>query len=92
MELYKIKLKIMKNLVNGNYETGEWPKDFTEVTMITLTKKPQATKFSDHRTISLIAHTAKILGKKFKRKFRMYSEKISLDFEEEKELGMQLGC
>jgi hypothetical protein len=26
-------------------------------------KKPQATKCSDHRTISLIAHTAKIVAK-----------------------------
>jgi hypothetical protein len=31
------------------------------VTMIALKKKPQATKCSDHRTISLIAHTAKIV-------------------------------
>jgi hypothetical protein len=44
-------LKIMK-LINNIYETGEWPKDFTEVTMIAL-KTPQATKCSDHCTISL---------------------------------------
>jgi len=29
-------LKIMKKLINTAYETGEWPKDFTEVTMIAL--------------------------------------------------------
>jgi len=34
-------LKIMKKLINTIYETGEWPKDFTEVTIIAL-KKPQA--------------------------------------------------
>jgi len=34
------------------YITREWPKDFTEVTMIALKKKPQATKYSDHRTYS----------------------------------------
>ena len=56
-------LKIMKKLINTIYETGEWPKDFTEATMIALKKKPQATKCSDHRTISLIAHTAKIVEK-----------------------------
>jgi len=33
------------------------------VTMTTLKKKLQATKCSDHRTISLIAHTAKIVAK-----------------------------
>jgi hypothetical protein len=57
--------------------------------------KPQATKCSDHCTISLIAHTVKRVAKilkGLKGKLRMYSEKISLDLEEEKELGMQLGC
>jgi len=41
---------------------GEWPKDLTEVTVIALKKKTRATKGSEHRTISLIAHTAKIQG------------------------------
>jgi len=56
-------LKIMMKLINTIYETAEWPKDFTNVTMIALKKKPQATKCSDHCTVSLIAHTEKILRK-----------------------------
>jgi len=32
-------LKIPKKLINAIYEIGEWPKDFTEVTMIALKKK-----------------------------------------------------
>jgi hypothetical protein len=60
-------LKIMTKLINTIYETGEWPKDFTEVTVISLKKKPQATKCSDHRTISLIVHTAKIVAKILRR-------------------------
>jgi hypothetical protein len=32
-------LKIMKKLFNIIYETGEWPKNFTEFTMIALKKK-----------------------------------------------------
>jgi hypothetical protein len=55
----EVGLKMMAKLINTIYETGEWPKDFTEVTMITLKKKPQAIKCNDHRTISPIAHTAK---------------------------------
>jgi len=31
-------LKIMMKLINTIYETGEWPKDFTEVTTIALKK------------------------------------------------------
>jgi len=42
-------LKIMTKLINTIYETGEWPQDFAEVTMIALKKKPHATKCSDHR-------------------------------------------
>ena len=53
----------MAKLINTTYETGEWPKDVTEVTMIALKKKTQATKCSDHRTISRIANTAKIIAK-----------------------------
>jgi hypothetical protein len=62
-------LKIMTKLINTIYETGEWPKDFTEVTIIAL-KKPQATKCSDHCTISLIAHTAKIVAKILRRRIK----------------------
>ena len=32
-------LKILTKQFNTIYETGEWPKDFTEVTMIALKKK-----------------------------------------------------
>ena len=56
-------LKILTKLINTIYKNGDWPKDFTDVTMIDLKKKTQAIKCSDHRTISLIAHTAKIIAK-----------------------------
>ena len=32
-------LKILTKLINTIHETGEWPKDFTEVTMTALKKK-----------------------------------------------------
>ena len=47
-------LKILTKLINTIYETGEWPKDFTEVTVIALKKKTQATKCSDHRKSALL--------------------------------------
>ena len=62
--------------------------------MFALKKKTKATKGSDNRTIGLIAHTAKIIADlegELKRKLRMCLEKISLDLEEEKKLGMQSG-
>ena len=53
----------MVKLSNIIYSNGEWPQDFTEVTMIALKKKTKATKCSNYHTISLIAHTAKIIAK-----------------------------
>jgi hypothetical protein len=52
----------MTQLIN-THVTGEWPRDLIEVTMIPLKKKPKATNCSDHRTISLIAHSAKIVAR-----------------------------
>jgi len=42
--------------VASEAENENWTKDFTEVTMISLNKNHKATKYSDHRTVSLIAH------------------------------------
>jgi len=50
-------LNILTKLSNFICNTGEWPQDFAEVTMIALKKKTKATK------CSLIAHTAKIIAK-----------------------------
>ena len=59
--------KILTKLSNTICNTGESPQDFREVTMIALKKKTKATKCSDYRTISLIAHTAKIIAKILRR-------------------------
>ena len=69
-------LKILTKLINTICETGEWPKDFTEVPMIALKKKTQATKCSIHCTISLIAHTAKTIAKILRRRIERKIEDV----------------
>ena len=69
-------LNILTKLINTIYECGEWPKDFTEVTMIALKKKTQTTKCSDVRTISLISHTAKIIAKILRRRIERKIEDV----------------
>ena len=64
-------LKILTKLINTIYETGEWPKDFTEITMIAL-----PTKCNNHRTIGLIAHTAKIIAKILRRRIERKIETV----------------
>ena len=51
-------------------------KDITEFTIIALKEKPQATKYSDHRTVSLIAHTAKIVAKILRRRIEKKIEDV----------------
>jgi hypothetical protein len=67
-------LKLMTQLISSIYVIGEWLRDFSEVTMIALKKKPKATKCSYHRTISLIAHTAKILARILRKTIEMKIE------------------
>ena len=69
-------LKIMTKLSNTIYNTGEWPQDFTEVTMIALKKKTKATKCSDYRTFSRIAHTTKIIAKILRRRIEQKIENV----------------
>jgi len=45
------------------YETGECPKDDTQIKIVVLNKKPKATKYSEICTISLIPYTAKIVAR-----------------------------
>jgi len=47
--------------------------------MIALKKKPQATKCSDNRTISLITHTAKIVAKILRRRVEKKIEEVLED-------------
>ena len=69
-------LEVLTELINTIYETAVWPKDFTEVTMIVLKKKPQATKCSNYCTISLTAHTAKIVARIFRRRIERKIEDV----------------
>ena len=93
--LKNFEIKFSHCSVNTIYETGEWPKDFTEVTMIALKKKTQATKCSDHRTISLIANTANIIAKILRRRIERKIEDVlgedQFGFRRGKGIGMQLG-
>ena len=65
----------MTQLINNIYKTVAWPKDFTEVTIIAL-KKPKATKCCNHRAISRIAYTAKIVVRMLTRKIESKSHDV----------------
>jgi hypothetical protein len=83
----------MTALVNKIYMSGDWPKDFLDVTMIALPKKNHVKKCSDQRTISVISQTGKIvaciLSKNWKLKYERLS-KTSVDSGKVKALEMLL--
>ncbi|GFR76701.1 RNA-directed DNA polymerase from mobile element jockey-like [Elysia marginata] len=53
----------LTKLLNRIYDTGNIPKDMLISTFITLQKKPGATECENHRTVSLMSHTLKLLLK-----------------------------
>jgi hypothetical protein len=69
-------LGIMKQLINNVCEIGERSKVINAFKIIDFNEKPKAANYSDLRTISFIANTAKILGRilkeRLKGKLRMY--------------------
>jgi len=76
----------------GNTSVSSTPK---QTSIITIKKRPQVIKCSDHRTISLIAHTAKIIAKILSTRIEKKIEDVLGDqfgFRRANELGMQLGC
>jgi hypothetical protein len=77
---------LLTQLINNIYKSGEWPKDFTEVTMVALKKKPKARKCTDHRIISLIAHVVKVVVSVIRR-----SEKKIEDVLGEDQFGFRKG-
>jgi hypothetical protein len=87
-------LSLFTQLINNVYETGEWPKEFTGITMVALKTTPKARKCTDHRTISLIAHAAKVVASVIRRRSEKKIEDVlgedQLGLEKEKELEMQL--
>jgi len=76
---------MMTQLISYVHYTGEWPRDVTELSMIALEKKPRATKYNDHSTIS--RQQRGYLEEELNGNSRTCLE-IGLDKEKEKDLQM----
>ena len=96
LKLFEGVLKIMTKLINTIYETGVAQGLHGSYNVClreeaTSNKMQRPSHNQPYHTYSEDS-SKKNLEEGLKRKLRMYSEKISLDLEEEKELRMQLGC
>lgn len=54
-------IKELENLIIKMYEHGKWPEDFCESIIVPIKKKQHAVECKDHRTLSLICHSSKIM-------------------------------
>ena len=80
-------MKYLTALCCEIYDTGEWPEDFLKTEMIPLPKKNLTKKCSEHRTISLICHAAKIILRVMnKRLWKTMEENV-----EEEQFGFRRG-
>jgi len=81
-------------LISNIYETGVWPRDFNGPIMTALKEKPITAKCREHRIMSFITHTTKIVVRMLRRRIESKMEdvlgEICLDLEDEKLFGMQL--
>jgi hypothetical protein len=88
----------MAQLINNIYETGDWPRDFIEVTINDLKENTKATKFSDERRSHSQPHCtcSKMVPRLHRRRFEKKSEdvfgKAKFGFRLGKEIGLQVGC
>jgi hypothetical protein len=80
--------KHLEQICENMYNTGIWPEDFSKVIMVPLPKKQNATECADHRTISLICHTSKIM-------LRILTKRIEAkvaNFIGKTQFGFRKGC
>jgi hypothetical protein len=69
-------LKLTTRLINNTYGTREWRKDFIEVTMIAIKERPKARKCNEHRTVRVIAQSAKIVARVLRRRIEKKIEDV----------------
>jgi hypothetical protein len=75
LEMYSDGLRIMTQLIINLHESGEWPMHFTGYNHC-LKEAANSHQSSDHRTISLTAHTAKRAVRILRRRIENKSQNI----------------
>ena len=63
-------IDLVHRLVSKIYDTGDIPEDMVKSVFVTLPKKPNTLDCDQHRTISLMSHTLKLLLKIILERFR----------------------
>ena len=68
--------EMLHKLCNTILKAKEWPSQWTESVIIIIPKKANSRKYSEHRTISLISHTSKVLLKIIQKRITLRIEEV----------------
>ena len=68
--------KMLHKMCNVILRTKEWPNQWTESVLITIPKKANTKKCSEHRTISLISHASKVMLKIIQKRLTPRIEEV----------------
>jgi len=67
VELFQIleddAVKVLHSICQQMWKTQQWPQDWKRPIFISISKKGNATEYSNYRTIALILHTSKVMLK-----------------------------
>jgi len=65
-------IRIIHDICNKVWQTGQWPKDWAKSAVIPIHKKGSTRKCQNYRTISLISHASKVLFRVIDRRLQQY--------------------
>ena len=65
---------VLHRIIQIIWETGKWPKDWTQSTFVPIFKKGDPTVCANYRTISLISHASKVILKVILERIRDKAE------------------
>ena len=69
-------ISVLHKICNKIWETGIWPKEWTQSLIITLPKKGNLQQCQNYRTISLICHPSKVMLRVILNRLRPHAERI----------------
>ena len=69
-------IDVLTEICNRIWRTGEWPTPWTQSLIITLPKKGNLQLCQNHRTISLISHSSKVMLKVILNRLKPQAEEI----------------
>ena len=69
-------IDILTSICNKIWKTGEWPTTWAQSIVISLPKKGNLQLFQNHRTISLISHSSKVMLKIIINRLQPQAEEI----------------